>query len=231
LFKPMPKTFISRRPAPSGDNFLQLKGAIASENNRRACGSSSVGPTDPGTVTRLLAAWRGGDSNAIDRLIPLVYEDLRAMARRQLRARADQTLQPTVLVHEAYLKLAKHSRLHVQDRQHFFAVAARAMRQLVVDHARRQTADKRGGGAHTLDIDDVAVPVAERSAELVALDRALDRLERFDEPLSRLVELRYFAGLSVNETAEVLGRSARTVKRDWRKARAILLADLTSAPD
>jgi RNA polymerase sigma factor (TIGR02999 family) len=182
-------------------------------------------------VTRLLAAWRGGDSNAIDRLIPLVYEDLRAMARRQLRARADQTLQPTVLVHEAYLKLAKHSRLHVQDRQHFFAVAARAMRQLVVDHARRQTADKRGGGAHTLDIDDVAVPVAERSAELVALDRALDRLERFDEPLSRLVELRYFAGLSVNETAEVLGRSARTVKRDWRKARAILLADLTSAPD
>jgi len=184
--------------------------------------------TDPTTITHLLAAWRGGDRQAVDQLMPLVYEELRALARHRLRNSRDQTLQTTVLVHEVYLKLAQHSRLAVNDRQHFFALAARAMRQLTVDYARRRAAAKRGGGAELVAADDVAVPGVERADEIVALDAALERLARLDETLSRIVELRYFGGLSVEETAEVLGCSARTVKRGWRKARALLHAELTS---
>jgi len=181
-------------------------------------------------ITQLLEAWRDGDRHAVQRLIPLVYDELRAIARgRGIRAHPDDTLQTTAIVHEAFLKLADRSRLEVQDRHHFFAIAAKAMRQLAVDYARRQAAGKRGGGAAPV-IDDIeVVPAPERSADVIALDEALERLARLDEWLSRIVELRYFAGLSVEETAQVLGCSDRTVKRDWRKARALLHADLTAA--
>jgi RNA polymerase sigma factor (TIGR02999 family) len=184
---------------------------------------------DETDITGLLAAWRGGDRDAIDRLMPLVYDELRAIARgRGVRARPDDTLQTTALVHEAFLKLAGRSGLAVQDRHHFFALAARAMRQLAVDYARRQAAEKRGGGVVGAVEDVDRIPAVERAPDVVALDEALERLASLDESLSRIVELRYFAGLSVEETAQVLGCSARTVKRDWRKARALLHADLTS---
>jgi RNA polymerase sigma factor (TIGR02999 family) len=160
--------------------------------------------------------------------MPLVYEQLRIIAHRQCSGR-DRTLQTTALVHEAYLTLAKHASLPFQDRQHFFAVAAKAMRQLTVDYARRRTANTRGGRAPTIAIDSTDVPAPTRASEIVALDEALNRLAQLDESLSKVVELRFFGGLSVEETADVLGCSARTVKRDWRKARALLHADLTSA--
>lgn len=179
-------------------------------------------------VTELLAAWRDGDREAIRELMPLVYDELRALARRQA-AGGSETLRTTALVHETYLKLARHSRLAVQDRRHFFALAARAMRQLVVDHARRRTAAKRGGAAGALPLDDAHIPLQARAAEIVALDAALDRLASLDDSLSRVVELRFFAGLSVEETADVLGCSPRTVKREWRKARALLHADLAQS--
>lgn len=185
---------------------------------------------DETDITALLAEWRGGDRDAIRRLMPLVYDELRAIARgRGIHARPEDTLQTTAVVHEAFLKLADRSRLQVEDRHHFFAIAAKAMRQLAVDYARRRAAAKRGGSAAPGTIDDLELIAApERSAEVLALDDALDRLARLDEWLSRIVELRYFAGLSVEETAQVLGCSDRTIKRDWRKARALLHADLTA---
>jgi len=179
------------------------------------------------SITELLAAWRGGDREAVDRLMTLVYEELRLLARRQFAGRGE-TLRTTALVHEAYLKLARHSHLAVQDRHHFFAVAARAMRQLVVDHARRRAAAKRGGALRPVTFDEAEIPIDEEAAEIVALDEALQRLSAVDEPLSRVVELRFFAGLSVEETADVLDRSPRSVKRDWRKARAFLYRELRS---
>ena len=177
-------------------------------------------------ITGLLAAWRHGDRAAFDKLLPLVYDELRFLARRQLAGQYRRTLQTTDLVHDAYLKLAAHSRLNIQDRRHFFAIAARAMRQLVVDHARRQTAQKRGGPGRDLLLDEGQVALDEKADEIVALDEALDRLAAVDERLSRVVELRFFAGLSVEEAAEVLDSSPRTVKRDWRKARAFLHGEL-----
>ena len=182
--------------------------------------------SDPSTITSLLAAWREGDRDAVHQLMPCVYGELRAMAHRQFRGRGDATLQPTAIVHEAYAKLERHSRLAVQDRHHFFAIAARVMRQIVVDYARKRVASKRGGQLTMIAVDDLQVPAPTRAAEIVAVDHALDQLARLDESLSRLVELRFFAGLSVEETADVLGCSARTVKRDWRKARALIHAAL-----
>jgi RNA polymerase sigma factor (TIGR02999 family) len=180
--------------------------------------------TDDG-ITELLAAWRGGDREAVGRLLPLVYDELRRLARRRA-ARPNQTLQTTALVHEAYLKLAAHSHLAAQDRHHFFALAAKVMRQLVVDHARRCAAAKRGGNARAIALDDLHIPVDDRADEMLALDEALERLAALDETLSRIVELRFFAGLSVEETADALDCSPRTVKREWRKARALLNHDL-----
>jgi RNA polymerase sigma factor (TIGR02999 family) len=179
------------------------------------------------TITELLAAWRGGDRDAAARLMPLVYDELRALARRQLGGRGGETLRTTALVHEAYLKLGRRSRLVVEDRHHFFAIAARAMRQLVVDHARRRVATKRGGAERPLSLDEAEIPIVERAADILALDDALERLAEVDESLSRVVELRFFAGLSVEETAGALDCSPRTVKRDWQKARAFLYRELT----
>jgi len=179
------------------------------------------------TFTQLLQSWSQGSAEAPQRLFPLVYDELRGLAHRQLWASPrDQTLRTTALVHEAFVKLAGHSELSLQDRGHFLALAARAMRQILVDHARRRTAGKRGGPRPTALLDAAEVPVAARAGELVALDTALARLEEVDEGLARVVELRFFGGLSVEEAAEVLGVSATTVKRDWRRARAFLYREL-----
>jgi RNA polymerase sigma factor (TIGR02999 family) len=183
--------------------------------------------TDVTAISHLLAAWREGDRDAAHQLIPLVYNELHAMAHRQFRGRNDGTLQTTALVNEVYLRLAKHSCLEVEDRHHFFALAAKVMRQLIVDYARKRVSTKRGGQAAVVALEDLELPVTTRAPEIVALDHALDRLAQLDESLSRIVELRFFVGLSVEETAEVLGCSPRTVKREWRKARALLHADLT----
>ena len=185
--------------------------------------------TDLAAITQLLAAWRAGDPTAVNRLMPLVYGELRTIARQRRRGRGDHTLQTTALVHETYLKLSKQSHLMVHDRSHFFAVAAKAMRQITVDYARKRLSDKRGGGAAVEAIDDVDVPASETPSVIVALDAALERLAQLDELLSRIVELRYFGGLSVEETAEVLKCSPRTVKRGWRKARALLHAELAAS--
>jgi RNA polymerase sigma factor (TIGR02999 family) len=172
-----------------------------------------------GDVTQLLEAVREGDSRALDRLVPLVYEELRALAKRELyREQQGHTLHATALVHEAYLKLAG-SGMPASDRSHFLAIAARAMRQVLVDHARRRNALKRGGDVVCTTLTDGGAPVDFRPDELIALDEALDQLE----PRQRqVVEFRFFAGMEEKEIAEVLGISDRTVRREWVKARAWL---------
>ena len=177
-------------------------------------------------ITELLEAWRNGNGDAARSLVPLIYEELRVLARRQLGGNRSETLRTTALVHEAYLKLGRRSRLAVEDRQHFFAIASKAMRQLIVDHARRRAAEKRGGQVALVSLEDADAPIAARAAEIVALNEALDRLSAVDEWLARVVELRFFAGLSVEETADALDCSPRTIKRDWRKARAFLHREL-----
>jgi len=180
----------------------------------------------PGEITLLLISWRGGDRGAFDRLFPLILGELRVLARRQLRrVGREQTLDTTALIHETYLKLVDQSRVAMQDRHHFFALAAKAMRHILVDEARRKGALKRGGAAKPVTLDD-GVPAVERAAEVVAVDEALARLEAVDPRLGKIVELRFFGGLSVEETAATLDLSARTVKRDWQKARAFLYHEL-----
>lgn len=184
-----------------------------------------------GDITALLSALQAGDRSAMDRLLPLVYDDLRDRAHRQLaRGRSGDTLATTALVHEAYLKLAGSAHLSYQNRAHFFAVASKAMRQILVDYVRRNRAGKRGGG-RAVTLDPEAVASADRGEELIALDAALAELERVDERLAKTVELRFFGGLSVEETAEVMDMSPRTVKRDWRKARAFLYRAMQDNPD
>jgi RNA polymerase sigma factor (TIGR02999 family) len=186
--------------------------------------SASDKPGDAGgQITRLLASVRDGDRHAIDAVFNLVYAELHTAARRQLaRARPGQTLDTTVLVHEAYLKLVDSAQANWTDRGHFFAVAAKAMRQIIIDYARWTSRKKRGGGVHKISLDGIDVADAERARELVALDSALTQLESFSERLARIVELRFFAGLSVEETAELLAAEPHQIKREWRKARAFL---------
>jgi RNA polymerase sigma factor (TIGR02999 family) len=189
-------------------------------------------PSEPPLdITRLLASLETGDRESMDRLFSLVYDELHRIARLQRRkGGSPETLNTTAIVHEAYLKLFRSERVAVKDRTHFFAVAARAMRQILVDHARARLARKRGGGEQPVALDEAEIPVDARAAEILELDRALDRLAGVDERLGRVVELRYFAGLSVEESAEVLAVHARTVKKDWRKARAFLHRELGHAP-
>jgi len=185
-----------------------------------------------GEITRLLVRWRSGEAEALNRLFPLVYDGLRDLARRQLRRGGrGQTLGTTALVHEAYLKLVDHTHVELRDRGHFFSLAARAMRQIIIDDARRRMAGKRGGGERRLSLDEAALSVGDAAAEMLAVDEALKRLEALDERMGRLVELRFFGGLSVEETAESLDVSPRTVKRDWQKARAFLYRELAGAAD
>ena len=170
-------------------------------------------------VSDLLAKWQYGEPEALAALVPLVYADLRKLARRYLRnERPSHTLQSTALVHEAYLRLAKQQKVHFENRAHFFAVSAKLMRQILVDYARGQHAAKRDAGVK-LVLDEAIAPRAFREINLVVLDDALQELSRLDEQQGRIVELRFFAGLSIEETSQVLGVSQATVKRDWTTAR------------
>ncbi len=184
----------------------------------------------PGELTRLLLAWSKGDSGALEALIPLVYDELHGLAERYL-AQEDSahTLQPTAVVHEAYLRLVDQKRVTWKNREHFFAVAAQAMRRLLVDHARRRDAQKRGGAATRVPLEEAAPTVAPREADVVALDRALEKLAALDARQAKIVELRYFGGLTLDETADVLGTSPSTVGRAFRLAKAWLYRELSVA--
>jgi RNA polymerase sigma factor (TIGR02999 family) len=177
-----------------------------------------------GNITQLLDAWHQGDARAGDALFTIVYDDLRSLARRQLaNLHAGQTLAPTVLVHEAYMKFAERSAPEVVDRSHFFAVAARAMRHVVIDYVRRRQAHKRDAGAPVMVLDtDAAAADGTSPVDLIAMNETLSRLETLDPRQARIVELRFFGGLELEEIAKELDISARTVKRDWRKARTFL---------
>jgi RNA polymerase sigma factor (TIGR02999 family) len=184
--------------------------------------------TTQSPVTQLLQAWRAGDQTALDQLLPLVHDELHRAARRLMgREPQGHTWQATELVNEAYLRLAgQQPQAEWQDRAHFFAVASRVMRHLLVDHARERAMGRRGGGAQRLSLDEVALVAPGRTDELLALDDALDRLAGFDARKSRIVELRYFGGLTVEEVAEVLGIAAITVKREWARAKAWLYREM-----
>ena len=183
-----------------------------------------------GDITERLLALRGGDREALNQLIPLVYDRLRSMAHARLSGQGPgASLDTTALVHEAYLKLVNQSQVEWRDRTHFFAVAATAMRQIVVDRARRRGASKRGGAVRPALLDESGPGVDARADEILALDQALTQLGALSERLVKMVELRFFAGLSIEETAEVLGLDARTVNRDWRVARSLLYRALSGA--
>ena len=183
-------------------------------------------------ITRLLADWAGGDRGALDRLAPLVHAELRRIARRQMGGeRQGHTLQATALVNEVYLRLAGGEGLALRDRAHFYAVCAQVMRHVLIDHARAHARDKRGGGAPHVALDEAAQAGAAGSDELIALDEALRGLEEVDPQKARVVALRYFAGLSIEETAEVLGVSPTTVRREWRRAKAWLYRALSGSEE
>ncbi|MCH9648457.1 MAG: sigma-70 family RNA polymerase sigma factor [Deltaproteobacteria bacterium] len=179
-------------------------------------------------ITRLLEGWRQGDEEASGRLIPLVYSDLRHLARLEIRRRhGNATLDPTALVHEAYLRLSNQSVAPWKNRGHFFAVAAKAMRQIIVDHARKRLALKRGSGQGELTLDEKLIAVDEQAETLLALDQALEKLSQLSDRMTQVVECRFFAGLTAEETAEALGVTRRTVQRDWLKAQALLKKELS----
>ncbi len=181
-------------------------------------------------ITELLVRLREGDHAVLDLLFPLVYQELHALAHRQLGyRRPGHTINTTALVHEAYLKLIDQQQAGWNDRAHFFAVAAKAMRHILVDYARHRNAQKRGGGKPPTMLDEAEIRIDAQAHELLALDDALTRLATLNERLSQIVELRFFGGMTVEETAAVLDVSDRTVKRDWRKARAFLYQTLGEA--
>ncbi len=182
----------------------------------------------PQEVTQLLADWGKGDRSALDKLLPLVHSELRRIAQRQMsQERPGHTLQATALVNEAYLKLAGQQGFDWQNRAHFFAVCAQVMRHILIDHARAHARDKRGGGAVKVSLNDALVVVEDQNAHFIALDEALRVLESLDPQKGKIVELRYFGGLSVEETAEVMNISPRTVRREWQRAKAWLYRMMT----
>ena len=200
--------------------------------NPAAAGGISGGTrrTDPQEVTQLLAEWSHGDHAALEKLAPLVYEELRRLAHRYMEGqRPDHTLQTTALVNEAYLRLADQRRPSFANRSHFFAVAAKAMRQILVNHAKACQRQKRGAGATKLELDEAALVAPERPSAILALNEALERLAILDSRKANVVELRYFGGLKQDEIAEVLKISTVTVRRDWVFARAWLYSELHSA--
>lgn len=185
---------------------------------------------DPGEITQKLSAARRGESGAFDEVFSRVFDEIHRIAAAQVRrVGGESTLSTTAVVHEAYLKLAGSAPIAWEDRSHFFAVAARAMRQVLLNHARAHLAQKRGG-QRPLRLDDAVIAIDSRAEELIDMDVALDRLTALDERLGRVVELRYYAGLSVEETATLLGVTDRTIKRDWKAARAFLYRELHGAP-
>ena len=181
-------------------------------------------------ITQQLIAWSKGDKSALERLIPAVYQELRRMADYYLRGeQSGHSLQPTALVHEAYLRLIDQTQVEWQNRAHFFGVAAQMMRRILIDHAKAKHRVKRGGTAPRVSLDESVNFSQERAAELLALDDALQVLGQLDERKSRIVELRYFGGLTVEETAQVLGVSDKTVMRDWKLAKAWLYDEINRA--
>ena len=188
--------------------------------------NSDVGPTE------LLRAWNEGDGSALDKLIPLVYDELYRLARRYMRQeRPDHTLQATSLVNEAYLRLIDVNRIEWRNRTHFLALAAQMMRRILVEFARNRHRQKRGGGAIQVSLDDVQELADSKEYDLVALSDALSGLATFDSRMSQVVELRFFGGLTVNETADVLNVSPETVMRDWKTAKAWLLREIRRSDD
>jgi RNA polymerase sigma factor (TIGR02999 family) len=186
-------------------------------------------PTDSDNVTRLLIDWSGGNQQALEELLPLIYDELRRLAHNFLyRERPGHTLQTTALVHEAYLKLIDQKDARWQNRAHFFAIAAQAMRRILIDSARRHMAEKRGGHQEKISLDEAPNLSLEPDNSLIALDEALTRLQEIDQQQSRIVELRYFGGLTIEETAEVTKISPATVKREWTMARAWLHQELSA---
>lgn len=208
------------RRASGADEGSPGPGATAPDANSR-----------PGEVTRLLHALSAGDTSALEHLTPLLYGELRNLARRQMRGEnANHTLQPTALVHEAFLRLVGQREVAWQNRKHFLSVAAQVMRRVLVDHARRRRAGKRGGGGSGVGLSVAPGAIAGSGGDpldLIALDQALARLAELDSRQARIVELRYFGGLSVEETAHVLDLSPATVKRDWQFAKAWLVRELS----
>jgi RNA polymerase sigma factor (TIGR02999 family) len=179
-------------------------------------------------VTQLLVAWNEGNQDALECLLPVVYDELRKLAKSYLRReRPDHTLQATALVHEAYLRLIDQNQVTWQNRAHFFGIAAQMMRRILVNHAEARRADKRGGGAQKLSLDEAIDLAEDRAVDLIALDDALKALAEFDPQQARIVELRYFGGLSIEETAEVVGVSPATVKREWSTAKMWLHRELS----
>ncbi len=181
-----------------------------------------------GDITNLLLQWRGGDESALNQLMPMVYEELRRLARQCMRReRIGHTLQTTALVNEAYLRMVKSSQVEWHDRAHFFAIAAQLMRRVLVDEARKRNYEKRGGEFTHIELDETVIAADQREFDLIALDEALERLAEFAPRKSRVVEMRFFGGLSINETGVVLGVSADIVKREWRTAKLWLLHELS----
>ena len=184
----------------------------------------------PDEITQLLLNWSRGDDTALDRLVPLVYPELRKLARRYMAQQSPaHTLQTSALLNEAYLRLVDQQAVEWQDRAHFFAAAAQMMRHILIDHARKKHYAKRGAGAQHVPLENVAAAGEQRTLELVALDEALTRLSKIDERKSKIVELRFFGGLTVEEAAEVLKLSPITIKREWRSAKAWLQGEIANS--
>ena len=193
---------------------------------------TELDPPSPGAVTELLHAWSGGDDGALEQLLPLVEAELRRLARGYMgRERQGHTLQTTALVNEAFLRLTDARQVRWEDRGHFLGISARLMRRVLVDHARTRGYLKRGGGAERVTLHEGLATSPDPALDLVALDRALEALAKIDARKSQIVELRFFGGLSVEETAEVLHVSPDTVKRDWRLAKLLLLRELEGKPE
>ena len=182
----------------------------------------------PNEITRMLIELTDGNRDVVDQILPHIYDELKRLASSYLRReRSDHTLQPTALVHEAYMKLIDQKRVHWQNRAHFFGIAAQVMRRILLDHARKHQAGKRGGEVEKLPIEEEILVVShDKSAELIALDDALQELAKLDEQKAKVVELRYFGGLSIEETAEVMGVSVPTINRQWRMAKAWLYSQI-----
>ena len=183
--------------------------------------------SEPSEITKLLKAWEKGDKDALDKLMPLVMDELRKLAKRYLRQeKSGHLLQTTALVNELYLKLVDQKSVNWQNRSHFFAFSAICMRQILIDYAKSQIAEKRGGKIQHLPLDEIQIVTPEKSAELLALDEALKVLEKQDKRKSQIVEMRYFGGFTVEETAEILHIGVRTVERDWQMAKAWLKKEI-----
>src|SRR5687767_1037818 len=215
---------------PSGSWAFKVSCFILAPSRGKCMGADGVGrlsaqPND--NVTRLLIELSNGDRGVVDLLLSVIYDELRKLAANYLRReRPDHTLQPTALVHEAYLRLVDQTRVNWQNRAHFFGVAAQIMRRLLVDHARKHNAEKRGQDFQKLSLDENVDRAVERSEELIALDDALKALAAFDPHKARMIELRYFGGLSIEETADVMGTTPTTIKRQWRFAKAWLYGEM-----